>query len=269
MSDSNEKLDLLHAIETASKFVGLTIGIIYLVGFLVVAAHLSRYGVSSFSVLQLQYLIAGVWTLGLPTMYFSITYTAREFENKSAPVTQGKFSWRRFLVSAALTAIPLGLFLALLAAIPHFLTNITAGILFPMWAFFIGTIFSAQMLWNAWRVPPDRETWLANRRHAAPFYLTLLVSVVLAYVVWFAIRIYPLIPSSLGGGKPLTVAFIESDKRFPDGINVDIAHKRSVPYRLIMATDKYYVVLSAEPGEKSIEVSRDSVAGMVVLEDPQ
>jgi len=35
---------------------------------------------------------------------------------------------------------------------------------------------------------------------------------------------------------------------------------------LLLTTDKYYVVLSPNPKERSIEISRDAVAGMVVLE---
>jgi hypothetical protein len=35
---------------------------------------------------------------------------------------------------------------------------------------------------------------------------------VMWYGVWFSSRIYPLIPFSLGGGKPLTVVFIEGEK---------------------------------------------------------
>jgi hypothetical protein len=70
----------------------------------------------------------------------------------------------------------------------------------------------------------------------------------------------------LGGGRPLTVVFFEGDKRMPDEIQREGLTKRSIPYKLVLSTDKYYVVLSPAPKERSMEVSRDSVAGMIVLE---
>lgn len=69
MSDSSQNFNLLRSTETAAKYAGLLIGTIYFVGFLVVAAHLSRYGVSGFSVLQLQYLIAGHGLLARLSFY--------------------------------------------------------------------------------------------------------------------------------------------------------------------------------------------------------
>jgi len=111
-----------------------------------------------------------------------------------------------------------------------------------------------------------KETWWMNRSHAAPFYLASLLMIVLCYVLWFSVRIYPLIPFSLGGGKPLTVAFIEGEKKMPDELQkTDRSAKRSVPYKLLLATDKSFVVVSPSDKERSVEISRDSVAGLVVL----
>jgi len=91
--------------------------------------------------------------------------------------------------------------------------------------------------------------------------------IVLWYALWFSARIYPLIPSSLGGGRPLTVAFIEGDKKLPEEIKKpNQSAKRSLPYKLVVATDKYYVVISPDQKERSMEISRESVAGLVVLD---
>jgi len=90
--------------------------------------------------------------------------------------------------------------------------------------------------------------------------------IVLCYAVWFSVRIYPKVPFSLGGGNPLTVAFLEGEKRMPDEIQkADRSAKRSVPYKLLLATDKSFVVVSLSDKERSLEISRDSVAGIVVL----
>ena len=96
---------------------------------------------------------------------------------------------------------------------------------------------------------------------------TFLVSLSLAYVVLFAIELYPLIPYSLGGGKPATVMFLLGEKASPDLLARDRTSHRSVPNKLPTTTDKTFV--SAAPGtdEKSIEFSRDAVAGVVALRD--
>ncbi|HUM05852.1 MAG TPA: hypothetical protein VLT90_10360, partial [Terriglobales bacterium] len=58
----------------------------------------------------------------------------------------------------------------------------------------------------------------------------------------------------------------EGEKKMPDEIQkVASSAKRSVPYKLLLATDKYFVVVSPSDKERSVEISRDSVAGMVVL----
>jgi hypothetical protein len=89
---------------------------------------------------------------------------------------------------------------------------------------------------------------------------------VLAYAVWFSVRIYPLIPFSLGGGKPLTISFFEGDKKMPDEIEKsDRSAKRSVPYKLLITTDRYFVVVSPSSNERALQISRDSVSGIVIL----
>ena len=55
--------------EWIPKYVGICIGFVYSLGLLVVARHLSRYGVSTFSLFQTQYLIAGVLTVSPPIAF--------------------------------------------------------------------------------------------------------------------------------------------------------------------------------------------------------
>jgi hypothetical protein len=266
MADPDTQKSDLTILDSLSKCVAVAVGVLYLLGFLVVSAHLSRYGVSSFSVLQLQYLIAGGWVLGPPIVFISF-YTGAMFQERAAPIISGKFNWRRFLFACLLTAIPIAISSGLLVAIPGITENFTWGMGIRLFLFYLAMWSSGQRLFVSWRVQPEKETWLVNRHHGAPFYLTLLITLVLGYVFWFSARIYPLIPFSLGGGRPLKVAFIVGEKKLPDAIKVDISLKRSIPYELLVTTDRSYVVLSQDPNEKSIEVSRDSVAGIVVLEE--
>lgn len=261
--------DDLGILESLSKFLALALAVLYLVGFLVVASYLLRYGVSSFSVLQLQYLIAGAWVIGPPTLYTWIRDTTSRFELRAAPDPKGTgiFSWPRFVLALFFSGIPGGIFLILLAIIPNFFENLTWGIGWRILLFYIAMTWIAQLFWISRKRDPEKETKWVNRTHAAPFYLAFLLVIVIGYAVWFSIRIYPLIPFSLGGGRPLTVVFIEGDKKMPDEIQrPDPASKRSIPYQLLLSTDHYYVVISPSEGERSMEVSRESVAGIVVLQ---
>jgi hypothetical protein len=258
--------DELSLVESLSKLFAASLGSLYLIGFLVVASHLSQYGVSSFTVLQLQYLIAGIWALGPIILHASIGEVERRFSERAAPEVKGKFNWRRFIVSLFSKGFVSGAFLGLLARIPNVADNLTWGVGIRIVLFYVTIWVIAQRFWDSRRVVADKETWWTNRSHAAPYYLTALFVLVLCYAVWFSVRIYPLIPFSLGGGEPLTVAFFEGEKKMPDEIQKPVpSAKRSVPYKLLLATDKYYVVVSPSDKERSLEISRDSVAGVVVL----
>jgi hypothetical protein len=266
MSDRQLANDL-GLIEHLSKAFAVALGLLYLLGFLVVALHLAKYGVSSFSVLQLQYLIAGIWLLGPLAFQGCITLISRRFEERAAPEVLGKFNWRRTLISLLFTGIPSVIFLSLMIGIPTIAHSITGGVIWQLLAFYIAMMVLAQIFWMSVRTEMKQETWLNNRSHAAPFYFVTLLIIVMWYAVWFSSRIYPLIPFSLGGGKQLTVVFIEGEKILPNEIQKpDRSAKRSIPYKLLLATDKYYVVVSPVPKEKSVEVSRDAVAGIIVLE---
>ncbi len=256
----------LRFFESLSKFFAATLGLLYLLGFLVVASYLSRYGVSSFAVLHLQYLIAGIWTLGPPVLLASLVYAGRRFDERAAPEVSGQFNWRRLAISSVITTVPSTLLLILFAFIPGVFEGMPLGTGIRLFLFFLAMVTCAQLLLMSRQLDSTRETWWLNRSHAAPFYLASMLMIVLCYAVWFSVRIYPKVPFSLGGGNPLTVAFLEGEKRMPDEIQkADRSAKRSVPYKLLLATDKSFVVVSLSDKERSLEISRDSVAGIVVL----
>jgi hypothetical protein len=259
------KIDL-STLDSLSKCAAVAVGAIYLIGFLVVSAHLSGFGVSSFSVLRLQYLIAGVWALAPFTVVISM-YGGESFKERAASIYREEH-WPRFVFVSLIGTIPFGVFYGLLAAIPGVWHNFTSGMGFRLILFGLAFWICVHYLLTSWQVQPEKETWLVNRRHAAPFYFILLIAIALGYVLWFSARIYPLIPFSLGGGRPLTIAFIAGEKKLPDEITTGVSSKRSIPYQLLMTTDRSYVVISQDPNERSIEVSRDSVAGIVVLDEP-
>jgi hypothetical protein len=261
-----KKIDL-RIFDSLSKCVAVSVGVLYLLGFLAVSAHLSTFGVSSFSIIQLQYLIAGGWVVGLPFAFIWIVRSARAFEVRAVPEASGKFNWRRFLFSMFLPAIPLTIFVAILVVIPGALQEMTwwAGI--RLYLFVVAIMSSADFLWMSWKIPTEKETWLVNRQ-SLPFHISLLSMLVLSYVLWFGVRIYPMIPFAWGGGRPLRIAFIAGEKRLPDVIKAESILNRSVPYELLATTERSYIVVSPATNEESIEVSRESVVGIIVLKEP-
>jgi hypothetical protein len=257
----------LSLVESLSKHFAVALGLVYLLGFLVVASYLSRYGVSSFSVLQLQYLVAGIWVLGPPVAHAALMLAARQLDMRPESEIEGKFNWRGMTISSLFSVISSVLFMALLIAIPYVVEGMTWSTVIRLLLFYVMMVKCALMFWRSRQADTSKEAWWINRGHAAPFYLASLFVIVVSYALWFSVRVYPLIPFSLGGGRPLTVVFIEGEKRMPDEIErTNRSAKRSIPYKLLLSTDRYYVVVSPSPKERSMEISRDTVAGMVVLE---
>jgi hypothetical protein len=265
---SNPQLaDELKVIESLSKTFAAALGVLYLLGFLVMSSYLSQYGVSSFSALHLQYLIAGTWVLGPPVVLSTLRYASQRFDERAAPGVEGKFNWRRFAVSSLFSGLPSIFFVLLIAVIPNVVESMNWKLGIRLYLFYWAMVSCAQIFWMSRHVNPNQETWWLNRSHASPFYLALLFTIVMSYTVWFSVRIYPLIPFSLGGGRPLTIVFIEGEKQMPDEIQrIGQSTKRSAPYKLLLSTDRYYVILSPMPQERSIEISRDSVAGIIILD---
>jgi hypothetical protein len=247
-----------------AKAVALVVALLYLGGFVVVSVHLSRHGVASFTLLQLQYLVAGVWALAPPALTAFVKDASSKFEQRVAPDVPGRFNWRRFRWSLV-SGIPYALTTNF--AVSYLLLSYvgwkTGAILF---AFYLSMMVSAYWSWESWRRPQQNETVFINRNQA-PFHFSLFIAILGVYVVWFSLHIYPIIPYSFGGGRPLMVQFIESDKPLPASLVRDDKTQRTVPYRLLEATDKRYYVISENQTEQSIEINRDSVDGMVVLKD--
>jgi hypothetical protein len=266
VSALDSKQSELNYLDPIAKAIGLIAAILYLCGFAIVAGHLSRYGVSSFTVIQLQYLIAGSWALVPPIAVILVQQARNEFGFGTSPEVTGKFNWRRFLILMTLGGIPFGLLIVLVFAsgVPSQMSSLLKAKYF---LFFMAIDFTLTLCWTSWRIPKEKEGAFFNRGTTL-FYLSLLLCIVGLYVSWFSKNIYPLIPYSFGGGRPLTVVFIPGEKKLPDGLKLDATLKRSVPYELLATTDRYYVVLSQEPNQLSIELSRDYVAEMIVISEP-
>jgi hypothetical protein len=139
----------INLVESLSKVFAVALGILYLLGFLVVASCLSQFGVSSFSVLHLQYLLAGVWLLGPSVLHTTLVHASRRFDRRVDPQGAGKFELRRSIAASVLTSIPTCIFLVLLYAIPNVIQTMTWGVGIRFLLFDLMMTHFAIMFWRS------------------------------------------------------------------------------------------------------------------------
>jgi hypothetical protein len=248
-------------IDLGAKVISLSIALTYLIGFLVVAWHLSKYGVSSLSLLHLQYLVAGLWVV-LPPGFVALLMLTKELPtihlDRSAPKLPwyGKFAIN--LITTFPATIVFGLFIGFL------ITNLSTAKLFLAVFLLVVCGLVISLFISSLSIPPGTTARLLSR-NLAPFYGGFALTIAGFYIWLFAVNIYPAIPHEWGGGKPLDVIFLAGDKPLPDGIVKDGNTRHSIAYKLLVVTEKSYVVLPQAANQKSLQFDRESVQGIVVL----
>ncbi len=245
---------------------------LYVLGFLVVVRYLSQYGVASFSVLSLQYLVAGIWALApvaLLVLFMAASIAFQVYVNQH--VTNA--FWRIAIGGLLDGVLPIAIICAAAALLVSFGIGSSwrhgLEFVFQPGALFgvIGAMYLATIL--------ALLAWLARWPRIFKSVTGILSAFLfLFYVSQFAIQFYPKIPYSFGGGKPLQVTFILKRDGKASALIENGTSGRSVPYHLLVATEHTFVVLppsnTALGGDQrleSIEFERDSVLGMMVLSD--
>jgi len=256
---SRERISSL--IDLGAKVISFSVASTYLIGFFVVAWHLSKYGVSSLSLLHLQYLVAGLWVV-LPPGFVALLMLTKELPTIHLERRAPKLPWYGRFVVNAITTFPatavFGLFLGFL------IVNLSAGKLLLVLFLLVIAALAISFFISSLRIPPGTTARLISR-NLAPFYGGFAVAIAGFYIWLFAVNIYPAIPYEWGGGKPLDVIFLEGDKPLPDGIVKDGNTRHSVAYKLLVVTEKSYVVLPQSANQKSLQFDRESVQGIIVL----
>jgi len=250
--------------DPAANFLSAAIVIIYLTGFLVVSWHLSRFGVPVLSLIQFDYLVAGLWVV-LPPVCTVLVSLDRDTFEKHLESLGKKVHWApKFLMSLAVALpsriIVAGIFVAFLVDTLRWYKLILAFFLLG------GTSIGSALFVSSLLVSTDEKRILVARK-LAPSYGGLSLALYFLYVWFFALNVYPVIPFEWGGGRPIEVEFIEADKPLPDGIARDGATRHSVRYKLLAMTERSYVVLSPDKDQKSIQFNHDAVNGIIVLTD--
>lgn len=152
-------------------------------------------------------------------------------------------------------------------------TLIEHGAFVPLILFFAGIAGAAYLTFYVMGVAKKQTEEKDKRKYKflALYVGTLGILILLWYASYFARNWYPRIPYRLGGGRPLPVVFLlkteEGHEKSPVIPDCGYKEERSIPYQMLLATEKTFVVLSPDEGEKAVEFERDAVLGVAVLED--
>ena len=226
--------------------VGIGIfGFLYVLGFLVHTLYLASYGVAAMNLLRIQYIMAGVWAL-MPMaliigFYFWVSYAVESRKPGTHYAYSAAVASIAFVGIVGLAVSP---FDEIFTLPPH--AGVDVAWMIGLVVVLIGlvVVLARQIKEGA------RIDWI----------IALLAIASVGYVVRFSHLVYPGIPASIGGGRPINVRFAISDemKRI---VPIDVART----YPLLMTTDRSFTVLDRG---HPVELSRDAVKA-ILYETPK
>lgn len=267
MDDSPIK-SVLSLLENAIKLFVALGAVLYGFGFITVALHYSRYNVTSLSLLNTDYVVAGLLSL-LPLIILS-AITGVYFSKLS----EEEGCLRRLWVALG--------GLVILTLILRFVL----GKNFSYWTVFLFLLIVIVIVFLFYIILKGIADNNLNGHAMAFASIVYLIPCLFVYTALFAYSIYPRIPRTLGGGRPTHVRFSLKELPIQSGSNPanaetgqssspkspepivalarDPKYQRfTVPYRLLLATDKTYVILQADNDGSTYEFPKDAVSGIV------
>ncbi|MBI3694042.1 MAG: hypothetical protein HY238_04270 [Acidobacteria bacterium] len=243
-------------LKTAAAVTGGLSAACYVIGLLVVNIHLRRFGYYSMSLFEVHYVVAGILSLvpvGLGWCGFAL------FAEEIWEAAKG---WK-------LVALLIGLLLGLMGSFVvlvlqgAWIEGLPFGVRFVVLiiAGFFVTLYPAAAAQSATRLLASnvyrKEVTVSG---AVVIGLSALV-VVGGYLVNFSRSIYGEIPATLGGGQPRAVRLVVKNevKASLAGLGVPFAAdgRTSERVRLLLATEKEYVILTGKEG--SVGIRGDAV----------
>jgi hypothetical protein len=269
---------LTDRVERVSKLALGVTGLLYVLGLLVASLHLMRFGVFSLSLVRPHYIVAGLWPvlpLAFPAALIAWTFTAwHEVHPPSASpaaTTAGRL-WHHVRRWNALISPAAGwIFIVVMAIlyvatpgseVPWSFRQVALGGM-VVFVFFVILALLSAATWTGARGP---HTALRVIRGVA--FGSLLVLCLLGYLRFFVDHIYPVIPSRIGGGKPMpvTVVLKAAENVSALGLTARPGTPRALRCELILDGDKTYVLRTIDPPRAILELSKDVVAAMIVDE---
>jgi hypothetical protein len=258
-----------------AQLATVTLSVLYLFGFSIVSLYLAGYGIHSVALLRIQYIAAGFFSLGPILLVF---------------LAGSLFRLGRYDFLAWSGVRPAFLILCRLLMVFVTASLATGGIASPFLAqrdlkqvfwlhlgLFLKLIAYAMlpMLGTLWMLRTGQASSKHDTRPPSVSFsvassVTFSLFFFLAYMNFFARQIYGGIPFSVGGGAPQPVVFLLKGDSNGSALPLiaDQSGRKSVPYQLVLETEKSYAVLSNSSSEAAIVFNRDGVQGYVLLPPP-
>lgn len=276
---SKNNFDLKAYLETAGKLAASLGAVCYLTGLFVININLSQYGYFSLSLLNVRYILAGVWAF-IPLLlwwilrWWTLSSISREIEEDTKKSKEqirklreklenlkrirektgdlGLIGAKLFggpkwvMWSVAIFSNLLALFAGILAIValfyPRYLSLWSGGM--PWGLRLIYTTILAAYVVATLPTSEKRLSGFLSRIVKSPG-VTLLFF--FAYLLIFARFQYSAIPSFFGGGRPqmvrLVVSPTEQQSLIACGLSFPENSIQSAPIRLLLATSENYILL--------------------------
>lgn len=254
----------------------------YVAGYCVVCLHSAQYGVSSLDLVKPHYILAGLWLL-LPLASMGVMTAfavAVMFSVRLSTANATASSWK---VKLKRSAWALGIWLSLLsvvfAIVARFLPRIRAlpnpnqvveysrilRELAGSYLWITGFSLFGLMFWRGSRVATQKET-KTLLRSAVAVVGVFLMFVSFEYVIWFSHALYPLIPQSIGGGRPILVRLISSSATV-DGGRVPTVDKvrLSQPCLLLLEQADSLIVRFPSLNDQAFRLEKNAYAGYLIV----
>ncbi len=236
-------------IERSLKLAVAFVAIAYVFGIVVLNVHLSRYGYHSLGLLQLDYVVAGLWSLFpviltclLIFIYFYFRFESSLFDGSQSKTNVSVEQKLTQLIAAGVACLLTVLFIFWYFEIDFAWSWVVAGL--------VGFFITAGIV-----VFPIGIAAEENRKDRILLAVMLIWCLIFLpfYLVYFGRNVYQTIPDTSGGGKGTKAVLVAKDaaaQSLLEAVGARFAENRkSAPVRLIRSTDKEMIIALESPPE--------------------
>lgn len=259
-------LNLKDVLEAASKGLLAAAGLCYVLGLVVSNIHFGRYGYYSLSLLQINYVFAGFWSL-LPIivaafavnfLYMYLTGAGWEGERP-----QRKFSLKE--VAAGILGILI--LVTMLSAAVHLIGESIGFRISWGWlaVSLVGILPASAFVAFALSIVAP---WAGKRNVNRSLLLLMNFAIALTfYLGFFSLTVYRDIPAGMGGGRPARVRFVVDAAEKPFFLSSGIAFNErdgnSRAVELLLNTEEGYVV-RPDGAADTVIIPRERVKALLI-----
>lgn len=232
------------------------VGLTYACGFIIINLHLNRYGIYDFSILNARYVYTGFFFIVLCLMALS---GGRVLERNLSKSQLSGILKLWILVRELL--IQSGLFTLAVSALVIVVEDIKILSVFPINIWFnVAILTFASQIWIIKRLPSQNPLLSYPTSSIVTF-------LILASI--FSTIYYPVLPFSLGGGRPTPIQLIidgEKASFTKQVFDVKTNNISEVIYLLEQSPDMYYVLVKVDDKSdayKSVQIDKSLIVGII------